>query len=110
MIALGRAVRDSRLQENWTQAYLATQSGVSKATLRRLEAGQSIQLANWLRILEALGLDTDKALSPTSGPDPLAEIARIRDAARTTRKRASGSPAPHGQGQAREPWPWGEDR
>ena len=106
LIALGQAVRDSRLQANWTQDYLASQSGVSKATLRRLESGQSIQLANWLRILEALGLDTDAALSPSTGPDPLAEVARVRDAARNKRQRASGQP----KAQGVEPWPWGEDR
>ncbi|MFT5081355.1 MAG: transcriptional regulator with XRE-family HTH domain [Gammaproteobacteria bacterium] len=110
LLALGQAVRDSRLQANWTQDYLAGQSGVSKATLRRLESGQSIQLANWLRILEALGLDTDAALSPATGPDPLAEIARARGAARTKRQRASGQPKSLGGGEGAAPWPWGEDR
>ena len=104
--ALGQAIRDSRLEANWTQAYLATQAGVSKATLRRLESGLSVQLVNWLRILDALGLDTDSALSPTHELDPLVEVVRERSASRKQRQRASGGP-PKPKPPA---WPWGEDR
>jgi transcriptional regulator with XRE-family HTH domain len=57
------AVRVKRLRErkDWTQHELARQSGVSRATIAALEAGQrsSVSLENGARIANALGVTLD---------------------------------------------------
>jgi putative transcriptional regulator len=51
---LGQRLLADRLQRNWTQAALAEEAGVSKRTIERLESGESVQLANLIRILRSL--------------------------------------------------------
>lgn len=97
---LGEAVAQRRLGRNWTQAELSERCGVSVATLRRLEAGESTQLANFLRVLRALGVvDELAALAPE--PDPFEDVRAERG--RTVRQRASGR-----RQRAAEPFTWGD--
>lgn len=56
LTSVAQTVRDLRLLRNWTQRELADRSGVSYSTLRRLEDGESIRLADAFRVLEILGL------------------------------------------------------
>jgi transcriptional regulator with XRE-family HTH domain len=106
---LGRRFAGVRLQRNWTQARLAEEAGVSVATVHRLEAGHSVQLSNWLRVLATLGLDGGlDTLVPRPEDEPLAQLERARKAAKGRRRRASGvgvREAPPTTG-----WTWGEDR
>jgi len=97
---LGKAVAGRRLALDWTQAELAEQSGVSPATLRRLEAGESTQLGNFLRVLRALGL-VDELAALAAGPDPFEDVRAERGQA--TRQRASG-----GRRRAAAPFTWGD--
>lgn len=72
---LGSRVSQQRLARNLTQAELATAAGVSKRTVERFEAGDSTQLANFIRILRALnllgGLDL---LLPELSPSPIEQL------------------------------------
>lgn len=72
LAAVAGAVRDMRLFRNWTQRELAERAGVSYSTLRRLEDGESVRLADTLSVLEVLGL-----LGPL-----VAAIQEVRDEAR----------------------------
>lgn len=72
LTAVAQTVRDVRLLRNWTQRELADRSGVSYSTLRRLEDGESIRLADTFRVLEVLGL-----LGPL-----VAAVEEVRDRAR----------------------------
>ncbi|MDF1799071.1 MAG: helix-turn-helix transcriptional regulator [Planctomycetota bacterium] len=105
---LGQRLSAARLARNWTQAHLAAESGISLATLGRLEAGRSVQLENWLRVLAVLGLlEALDELLPDPGADPRLELRRKLRAGRL-RKRASSRPA-----KDRRPatgWTWDEDR
>ena len=101
---LGARLARLRLERNQTQAELAREAGVSLNTVRRLEDGASVQLANWIRVLRALdlveGLDT---AVPAELPRPLDLIERGR-----RRQRASGG----GPAQKRPPkkgWTWGDE-
>ena len=97
---LGKTIAERRLTRNWTQAELAERSGVSASTLRRLEAGESTQLANFLRVLRALGVvDQLAALAPEA--DPFEDVRAERG--RTARQRASGS-----RRRAAQPFTWGD--
>ncbi len=52
---LSERLRDLRLRMGWKQATLAERSGVSLPTVRRFEGGGQITLANFLRLVHALG-------------------------------------------------------
>lgn len=96
---LGARLEGARLAANLTQAQLASQAGVSKRTVERLEAGVvAAQLSVLLRVCRVLGLlERLDLLVPESGPSPVAQLKFKRRA----RQRASG------RREARAPaWTW----
>jgi transcriptional regulator with XRE-family HTH domain len=103
LATLGRRLADERLRHNWTQAHLAETAGVSRATVQRLEQGESTQLTNLLRILRALDLVRNlDSLVPAVPLSPL----QMWSQDRKQRQRASpGEPE-----EAPGPWQWGEDQ
>lgn len=90
---LGERLASMRLERNLKQADLATQAGISKRTLERMEAGGATQLANLVRVCRALGLlDGFETLVPQPLPSPLAQLklrGRQRQRATSTRSAAS---------------------
>ncbi|MGB0135430.1 helix-turn-helix transcriptional regulator [Dokdonella sp.] len=100
---IGERTSRQRLERNLTQAELATNAGVSKRTIERLEAGESTQLSNFLRILRALDLlDGIEALLPELPPSPVDQLklkGRQRQRASSDR-RAESQPAP---------WTWKDE-
>ena len=102
---LGQRMAQHRLAQNRTQAELASEAGVSKRTIERLEGGESTQLTNLIRLLRALGLlDNLDALVPPPAPSPL----ELLQSKKKRRKRASGRSAPTADGGSDE-WSWGDD-
>lgn len=100
---IGERISRRRLERNLTQAELSTNAGVSKRTVERLEAGESTQLSNFLRILRALDLlDGLEALLPELPPSP---IDRLRLKGRQ-RQRASSTREPETQARA---WTWKDE-
>lgn len=72
---VGERISRQRLQRNLTQADLAAAAGVSKRTIERLEAGDSSQFSNFIRILRALELlDGLDVLVPEPTPSPIAQL------------------------------------
>lgn len=53
---LGRRLKDLRLADNMTRAELSERSGVSKATIARLESGENCSLECFLAVLKVFGL------------------------------------------------------
>ncbi|MEO7998202.1 MAG: helix-turn-helix transcriptional regulator, partial [Gemmatimonadaceae bacterium] len=54
---LGARLAATRLERNLTQADLATEAGVSKRTVERLESGEvAAQLSAFIRVCRVLGL------------------------------------------------------
>lgn len=82
---LGGRVRSERLRRNWTQHSLAERSGVSRWTVTRMEAGDSVTLSSFLAVLVALsrGGDLDKVLLPAEAQT----IERFVASAKPTRQR-----------------------
>ena len=98
---LGARLSAVRLARDLTQAQLAHDSGVSKRTVERIEAGQSAQLTSFIRILRTLNLlDGLELLLPPPQPGPMDLLRR----AGKIPQRASGSSAPSG-----EPWTWADE-
>jgi putative transcriptional regulator len=104
---LGERLSRYRLDRNLTQAEVATEAGVHKNTVFRLEAGGSTQTKNLVRVLRALGLlDRLDAIVPKPVPSPIKQLeAAERQRKRAVSKKASepkpGGPAPG--------WSWGDD-
>lgn len=100
---IGQRIARRRLDLQLTQAAVAEQAGVAKRTLERLEAGQSTQVSNLIRILRALeGLSGLDRMFPETGPRPMDLLKRKGK----PRQRASGG---RRRVQPGAPWTWDED-
>ncbi|MFC1680780.1 helix-turn-helix transcriptional regulator [Pseudomonadota bacterium] len=101
---IGLRLARRRIELGLTQANLAEQAGIGKRTLERLEAGESVQLSNFLQILRALLLlDGLESLLPEPGPRPM-ELLKHRGKQRkraSSRKRNPDTPD--------KPWRWGDE-
>ncbi len=99
---LGRRLSQCRLELQLTQEMLAEQSGVSKRTVERIEAGATTQTSTLIRVLRVLELlDRLETLIPVAGPRPI-DLVRLKGKAR---KRASGKR----QSTDKGPWQWGDE-
>lgn len=89
---LGRRLARCRLNAGVTQSALAFEAGISKRTLGRIEAGESVQLANFVRLLRVLGLvENLGALAPPDEPGPM-DLLRMKG-----KRRQRASSAQRGQ-------------
>lgn len=92
---LGRRLARCRLNAGVTQSALAFEAGISKRTLARIEAGESVQLTNFLRLLRALGLvENLEALAPPDEPGPM-DLLRMRGKRRQRASPAKPAKAAH---------------
>lgn len=101
---LGKRLAKLRLDQNLTQAEFAHRAGVSKRTVERLEAGESIQLSNLIRMCRALEL-TERldSLVPETVPSPIAQL-KLRG---NQRQRASASSKTSRSSSKK--WSWGDN-
>lgn len=103
MEALGLRLARERIRQGLTQAELAKEAGIGKRTLERLENGDTVQLTNFLRVLERLDLmDRLVALLPDPSPTPIQLFKGVEEPQRVYKKRKPEAP--------QEPWVWNEDR
>ncbi len=97
---LGSSIASYRLSRNLRQDDVATQAGVSRGVVARLEAGEGGTIDSLIRVLKALGLgDRLSALVPDTTISPLAQRG-LGD------QRQRARPAQSADGN--EPWTWGE--
>lgn len=54
--AIGNFIRHKRLEQNKTQAQIATKAGINRWTLSQIENGESVTLVSLIQILRALDL------------------------------------------------------
>lgn len=73
---LGKRLARTRLERNWTQAYVAQEAGVSKRTLERLEMGAvATQLSVLIRVCRVLHLlDRFDSLIPEPVLSPIQQL------------------------------------
>ncbi|HUA67395.1 MAG TPA: helix-turn-helix domain-containing protein [Candidatus Saccharimonadales bacterium] len=103
---LGGRLAKIRLDCNLTQAQLATQAGVSKRTVERLESGAvATQLSGFIRVCRVLDvIERFDLLVPEPVPSPVAQLkmaGRKRQRASTVKKTAKPSA---------KKWQWGDER
>jgi len=107
LVELGRRLERHRLESNRTQAEMAEEAGIGRATLQRLERGQSVQSVSLVKVLRALGLlqALDVAL-PETLELPIAELEREQRRGRQRARARRGGPAAK---LAEQAWRWGEE-
>ena len=77
--ALAQRVRGARKVRGWTQAELARRSGLSTATVARLERSGQGQLSSLIRVCAALDrLDDFDAVLKVTAPSSLDELRRLQ--------------------------------
>jgi len=101
---MGTRLAHQRVQRGWTQADLAKQAGVGKATIARLETGESTSLDTFLSVLNALNLtDNLDLLIPPVEVGPLDLLEETPPPRRRYRvRKPTATPAP-------TPWKWGDE-
>ena len=103
LLEIGHRLSRRRLELELTQADLAREAGVAKRTVERLEAGESTQVANLIRILRTLNLlDAINAAIPESGPRPM-ELLKLKG---KERQRVSAKKQSQ---QSQNDWSWGDE-
>lgn len=104
---LGRRLERSRLQQDMTQIETAEEAGIGRATLQRIERGESVQAISLVKLLRALGLLSALDLAI---PEPLeSPIAVLERQQRGVRRRASGSRGRNPAKPSGEAWSWGDE-
>lgn len=104
---IGNRLSAVRLSRDLTQAELARDAGVSKRTVERMEAGQSVQLTSFIRLLRALDLlDGLGVLLPPPRPGP---IELLRNQGKPPQRAGRSRSSRRGTESGAEPWTWGED-
>jgi len=100
---IGNRIARLRLDHQFSQADLATQAGISKRTLERIEAGATTQISSLIRVLRAMNsLENLDNLIPPAYPRPMDLLKRKGK----ERKRASSR---HLNVRKNKEWHWGEN-
>ncbi len=102
---LGARLAKERLERNLTQTQLATQAGVSKSTVQRLESGSvATQLSGFIRVCRVLNLvERFELLIPEPVPSP---VAQLKAGGKKRRRASTVRPAT----PAAQKWQWGDER
>jgi len=103
LVELGGRLARIRLDRNLTQAKLATQAGVSKRTVERLEAGTvGTQLSGFIRVCRVLNLIQGfDLLLPEPVPSP---VEQLKMAGRKRRRASAAKPVK----SSATKWQWGD--
>jgi transcriptional regulator with XRE-family HTH domain len=108
---LGQRLERLRLARNISQEELGRMAGISRATVVRVEAGDSVQMATMVKLWRALDLlgEIDSAV-PERLDSPIAEVERERR--QQSRKRATARrhrQRPASEDDSRKPFRWGDE-
>jgi transcriptional regulator with XRE-family HTH domain len=107
---LGQRLERLRLARNISQEELGRSAGVSRATIIRVERGESVQLSTMVKLWRALDLlDEIDAAVPERLDSPILDVereGRRRERRRATARRLKERPAPDEAGTA---FRWGDE-
>jgi transcriptional regulator with XRE-family HTH domain len=89
---LGQRLERQRVERNLSQEQMADEAGVGRATLQRLERGESVQMTSMVKVLRTLRLlDGLDAAIPERVVLPIAQLQRERGQRSRQRVRARRS-------------------
>lgn len=100
---VGSRIAGIRLSRNLTQSQVADLAGTARNTVRRLEAGETVSLETYIRVMEALDLEVDlDAMLPDPSVRPVDRV-RLQG-----QERQRARPNEQEPKKASE-WAWGEE-
>ena len=100
---LGSRLAHFRLLKNLSQLEMSEEAGVSKRTIERLEAGNSVQLSSFIRIIRMLNLmSAFNGIVPEPQLGPIAQLGLQPKFRQRTSKKKDFSKVEE------TPWTWGE--
>ena len=102
-LSLCEQIGKIRLVRNLTQEQVAVKAGVSLKTIGRLERGQGSSLDTFIRVMIALGLQSN-LMSLLPDPD-IRPIERVTERG-SERQRAR----PISSSESETPWKWGDEK
>jgi len=98
---IGEQLEQLRLSQNISQANAASEAGVSRRTITRMEAGEAVSLDTFVRVLKVYGaVDRLATLFPEQSVLPLDRV----KLAGKQRQRASSVKEPEAKA-----WSWGDE-
>lgn len=107
LVELGGRLAQRRIARSLSQAVLATEAGVAKRTVERIEAGESVQVITLIRLCRTLDLmDGWDQWLPEAGPSPMALLKEKQIG--QGRQRARGRRAVPVMKSGEKPWTWGD--
>ncbi len=97
---LGYRLEQIRLGRNISQAALATEAGVSRRTITRLEQGESVSLDTLIRVLQVLGFaERLQTLLPSPAISPIERVRRKGKPRQRARAKSQEAP---------QTWEWAD--
>lgn len=111
--AIGHQLEQLRLSKNLSQAAVAAEAGVSRRTITRMEAGETISLDTFVRVLKVYGVaDRIATLFPEHSVRPLERVklaGKQRKRASSVKSSVKSSIKNSVAEPNQEPWSWGDD-
>jgi putative transcriptional regulator len=107
--ALGHQLEQLRLSKNLSQSAVASEAGVSRRTITRMEAGETVSLDTFVRVLKVY--DIAERLASLFPQHTVRPIERVKLGGKQ-RKRASSVnrlPKDSASKPSEEPWSWDDD-
>jgi transcriptional regulator with XRE-family HTH domain len=101
---IGDRVERRRIDAGLTQAQLAEESGISKRTVERVEAGHSTDFVMLLRVLRVLKLF--EALDQLVPDLPQSPLMLLKSRGRARKRVGHSRPAPDGTATPKPATPW----
>jgi putative transcriptional regulator len=100
---IGHRISRLRLNRNLTQSEVASEAGITRPTLVRIEKGMPTDLVNFIRLLKALNLmDGLEGLVPPQSISPVERALLERQHRQRARK-------PPRNASAKRGWKWGDE-
>lgn len=107
--SLGHQLEQMRLSKNLSQSAVASEAGVSRRTITRMEAGETVSLDTFIRVLKVYDIaDRLATLFPTHSVRPIERVklgGKQRKRASSVNRSVKGSAVTSDQ----EPWSWDDN-
>jgi len=109
---LGQQLEQLRLSKNLNQSVVASEAGVSRRTITRMEAGETVSLDTFIRVLKVYDVaDRLASLFPVHSVRPIERVefdGKQRKRASSVKTNQINEGTPQVQ-QSEQPWSWNDD-
>jgi transcriptional regulator with XRE-family HTH domain len=111
--ALGHQLEQLRLSKNLSQSAVASEAGVSRRTITRMEAGETVSLDTFIRVLKVYDVaDRLAALFPEHTVRPVERVkmgGKQRQRASSVKRRADSAKNNSVAESDQKPWSWDDE-